>query len=399
MPTTSDRFIDVLRVFAIVAIVGQHWLIPELTYENGILTATSSLAAPGRWSIAWVGQVLPLFFFAGGAAAAISLRARERRLDDPQPTTTWLIDGARRMAVPVLPLAAIWLTLPRLLVAVGVPTQPVQLASELVGQLIWFLAVYAMLVSLTPILLRLHDRWRGREAIALAAAAVGVDVVRFTVLDGSGWISYANVVLVWGAIYQAGITYAEGGPIRRRTAATLGAAGLAATALAVAVGLYAPSAIGVPGQPLSNITAPAAALLALAAGQLGLALVLRDALIRWADHGPVTATLDWVSARLTTVLVWHIPALVVVAGVTVVGIGYTNAEPFSTGWRADAPMWLAALAVVLTGFVRAFGRFERQQPRTVRVTAPSAAEVGLPSTRSHRAAGLVRRTLTGRLEA
>lgn len=137
-----DQFVDVLRVFAVVVVVAEHWLMPVLSYEGGRLhTGNAYAAVPGAWAITWIGQVMPLVFFAGGAAAAMSLTARRRRHGDaPAATTAWLGDRLRRLAWPVLPLAAVWVPLPYVLDLVGMADGPVHQASRLVGQLIWFLA-------------------------------------------------------------------------------------------------------------------------------------------------------------------------------------------------------------------------------------------------------------------
>ncbi|HEY9411840.1 MAG TPA: acyltransferase family protein [Jiangellaceae bacterium] len=173
-----DRLVDVLRVFAVVVVVAEHWLMPVLSYEGGRLrTGNAYAAVPGGWAT-WIGQVMPLVFFAGGAAAAMSLTARRRRQGDISATTTvWLGDRLRRLAWPVLPLAAVWVPLPHLLDLIGLPDGPVHQAARLVGQLIWFLAVYVVVIALTPALIRAYRRWRGLELVVLVAAAVLVDLV------------------------------------------------------------------------------------------------------------------------------------------------------------------------------------------------------------------------------
>jgi hypothetical protein len=354
-----DLFIDLLRVGAIVVIVAQHWLMPVLAYDGETLATGNAFAASGGWAITWAGQVMPLIFFAGGAAAAISLPGRRDRDGRTAATTRgWLADRLHRLVAPVLPLAAVWLPLPALLVAAGVPSQPVQIAADLVGRLLWFLAAYLVLVVLTPVLLRARDRWRGAEVAVLALGAVGVDVVRFGWLDGAAWLGYANVLLVWGAVYQVGVHYGGGRRWAGRRCAAVAAAGLLATVVAVATGPYPASMIGMPGEPLSNMNPPTAVLLTLAAAQLGGLLAVRPLLVQWAVRPPVTAMLGWVSRRMMTIYLWHTPALVLVAGVAVIGLGLSTPAPFSAQWRNAAPLWLAALTAVLAVLVQLAARFE-----------------------------------------
>lgn len=374
-----DQFIDVLRAAAIVVIVVQHWLMPVLTYGDGRLITGNAFAVPGGWVITWFSQVMPLIFFAGGAAAAISLDSRRQRHGTGHDTSAgWLADRLHRLARPVLPLALAWLPLPYLLDAVGVPSQPVQLAAELVGRLLWFLAAYVVLVSLTPLLLRAASRFGGAEVAALAAAAVAVDVLRFGWLDGAIPIGYFNVLLVWGAIYQAGVHYGRGRIGSPQRAAATAVAGVLVLTVAVAAGPYPASMIGMPGEPMSNMNPPTAVLLALAAAQLGALVAVRAVLLRWARRRPVTAALGWISSRMMTIYLWHTPALVLVAGVAVVGFGYSMPDPFGADWREVAPLWLAALTATLAVLVRLAERFEhampvaRNRPGITRLTCATA---------------------------
>jgi hypothetical protein len=433
---SRDLFVDLVRVGAVVVIVVLHWLMPVLDYADVTLTTANAFATGNAWAITWVSQVMPLIFFAGGAAAAISLPRRwARQRNTPATTASWVADRLRRLIVPVLPLAAGWLLVPAVLVAIGIPDQPVQVAAELVGRLLWFLGAYLVLVTLTPVLLRLHDRFRGREVVVLALGAIAVDWLRFGWLDGAGWVGFLNVVLVWGAVYQVGVHYGRG---RRWSAARSAAAfaiGLVTLTAAVAFGPYPASMIGMPGEPVSNMNPPTAVLLALAAAQLGALLAVRRLLVRWAARPPVTAMLGWVSSRMMTIYLWHTPALVLVAGVAVLGFGLTTPVPFSAEWRTAVPLWLAVLTAVLAMLVQFAARFEAaigpvaRETRPIRVAAAMAlaagslvvltvggfsrdmrlwplaatlgvaAAVGLASGRSHPPAGWVRAAAKARVEA
>ncbi|MFC7721430.1 acyltransferase family protein [Nonomuraea recticatena] len=150
---SRDTFIDVLRIAGMALVVLQHWTIPVLAYDGVRLTTGNALSTPGVWVITWISQVMPLVFFAGGAANAISFR----RAHGTAPA--WLAVRLRRLAWPVLPLAAVWIPFPQVLATLGVPEQPLEVGSRLTGQLLWFLAVYVIAVTATPLMLRLHDRY------------------------------------------------------------------------------------------------------------------------------------------------------------------------------------------------------------------------------------------------
>ncbi|WP_166355496.1 acyltransferase family protein [Phytoactinopolyspora limicola] len=351
-----DPFIDVLRVAAIVLIVAQHWLMPAVSYDDGVLTTGNALTTPGAWMVTWFSQVMPLVFFAGGAAAAYSLG---------RPTTTdtsrWLHQRLTRLAAPVVPLVLVWLVLPHLLLASGLPAGPVDSASRLAGRLLWFLALYVLITALAPMLLRLHQRMRGIEVIGLAVAAGVVDLLRFGVFDGAAVVGYLNVLLVWCAAYQLGMAYATGRLhwLRGYRALAVAAAGMAATAVAVVAGPYPGSMIGMPGEPVSNMNPPTVVLLTITALQLGLAAALRPLIVRWTANPPVENGLRWLSARLMTIYVWHMPALIVVAGTAVMGLDWATPPLLSAEWREAMPIWLGSLLAVLAVMIAAFSRVER----------------------------------------
>lgn len=347
-PSTArrDHFIDLLRVAGMALVVLQHWTIPVLDYEDGRLTTGNALSTPGVWVVTWLSQVMPLVFFAGGAANAIGF-TRARRAGTAAPA--WQAVRLRRLAWPLLPLAAVWIPLPQLLLSLGVPAQPLEVGARLTGQLLWFLAVYLLAVVATPYALRLHERHGRRVPVVLALGAVVTDVARFsTGLDALG---YVNVVFVWLAVHQLGFFYAEG---RLRGAGLLAAGGFGAAALLVAYGPYPGSMIGLPGAEVSNMAPPTLAMLAVGFGQIGLAVLLRPALMRL----PLARLLDWAGPRVMTVYLWHMPALFAVTGVVVVLLGVDTPRPGSVLWFAGWPVWFGLLCLVMWPLLKGFARFE-----------------------------------------
>jgi peptidoglycan/LPS O-acetylase OafA/YrhL len=347
---TRDPFIDLLRTCAILVVACGHWIMPVLRSQGGTLTAGNSLATPGWWLLTWPLQVMPVFFFAGGAANFHSYTAALRRGGDARG---WLSARLCRLAVPVLPLLAVWLVVPPVLRGLGVPNQPVALGAGIVGQLLWFLAVYVLTVAAVPLL---HRKGMGL-AVLFGVAAVGVDALRF---HGVPLVGYVNEVLVWLAVSQLGFAYADGRLARlsRSAAAALGCAGFAATVLLVLFGHYPDSMVGLPGQ-VSNMAPATVCLLCLGVGQIGVLLALRESIVRWWGRSRL---LRAVGSRCMTVYLWHMPAMVIVAGIAVLGFGYATPAPGSPLWLAVTPLWIGALALVLSLLVRAFGRFESIRP-------------------------------------
>ncbi|MFI7447384.1 acyltransferase [Nonomuraea sp. NPDC049714] len=342
-----DPFIDVLRVLGMAAVVFQHWTIPVLSFDGDRLTTGNALSTPGVWVVTWLSQVMPLVFFAGGAANAISFgRATQ---GGPQ----WLVVRLRRLAWPLLPLAAVWIPLPHLLLMFGVPAQPLEVGAKLTGQLLWFLAVYLIAVTATPYMMRLHARHGLRVPAALAAGAALTDVVRFS--TGFDALGYLNIVFVWLAVHQLGFLYADGRLDRGTPARWLMAAGgFGAAALLVGYGPYPDSMIGLPGAEMSNMAPPTLAMLAVSVGQIGLAALLRP----WILRLPISRPLAWAGPRMMTAYLWHMPALFVVTGVVVVGMRLDTPAPGGAFWLAGWPIWLTLLGLTMWPLLKGFARFE-----------------------------------------
>lgn len=361
-----DPFLDVLRAGAILVVVCGHWLMPVLSARHGTIVAGNALGTPGWWPLTWPLQVMPVFFVAGAAANHHSYVAALR---DGTGTRGWLAARLRRFAVPVLPLAAVWLVLPDLLRGLGVPGRPVELAAAVAGQVAWFLAVYVVTVVAVP----LARRFGLGAAVVPGVAAAGVDALR---LHGVPYVGYLNEALVWLAVSQLGLVYAAGrfDRLTGRRALAVGVAGFLATAALVLFGHYPASMVGLPGQAMSNMSPATVCLLTLAVGQFGVLLACRDRLVRWSRRPGPARLLFAVGSRCMTVYLWHAPALVIVSGVTVLGLGYATPPPGSPEWLVATPLWLAAAAVVLAGLVRVFGRFESVRGP---VGAPSAARLAV----------------------
>ncbi|WP_034382665.1 acyltransferase family protein [Herbidospora cretacea] len=366
-----DPFVDVLRVLGMVLVVVQHWTMPVLLDRGGDLVTGNALASVPL--VTWVSQVMPLVFFAGGAANYLSWTAK------PQSAEKWIGGRVVRLGWPVLPLIAVWLPLPYLLGALGIPAQPLEVASRLVGQLLWFLAVYLLAVVTTPLLARVRA---GVLVPAFAAGALAVDVVRFSGFEAAG---YLNVVFVWLAVHQIGFLYAQGrlAHLTGRKAMWLAVAGFGMTAAMVFAGPYPASMIGMPGMP-SNMAPPSAVMLVVFAGQLGLALWARERLNR-ALPAPVLA---WLAPRMMTFYLWHMTALITVGGVAFVGFGVPTPQPWSLTWWLLLPIWLGWLSLVLAVLTALLARFEAAPPASP-TRARAVAAVGLS------AAGLLTLTVTG----
>src|SRR4051794_9096886 len=159
----------------------------------------------------------------------------------------------------------------------------------------------------------------------------------------------------------------------------MSATGFGITALMVAFGPYPASMIGMPGAPVSNMSPPTVLLAFLAVGQIGLLLAFKPQLNTIAARPRVASALGWIGPRFMSVYLWHMPALIVVSGLTVYGLGYSTPEPGTLMWFTMTPMWLAGTGLVLLGLLGLFGRFEtwRCLPGEVTARTPQLVVAGL----------------------
>ncbi|WP_116248150.1 acyltransferase family protein [Nocardiopsis sp. FIRDI 009] len=368
-PATSgrDRFLDVLRLLVMVLVVLQHWWFPVLGGGPEGLATDSVLSVPGAFVMTWVAQVMPLIFFVGGAANLISRRSASSGGVAP---TTWVARRLRRLAWPVVPLAVVWLATTHLLALGGVPEQPVAVAADAAGLVLWFLAVYVLVVVATPVLLPLQDRFGWRVAAGLFAGAAAVDLARFA--TGVDAVGYANVVFVWLGVHQLGLLYGAGALRPRRAGALAAGGAVALTALALA-GWYSPNMTGVFATETSNAGPPTLALAALGAVQVGAAVLLRRWIAAWADRPGPARVLDGVRPTLMAVYLWHMIPVSLVAGVQVYALRVDTPDPLTVAWLGWGLAGTAALLPLTAALAHLAARFETPPARLRGVPGPFRA--------------------------
>lgn len=355
-PPGRDTFVDAIRALGTVGVVTLHWLMAEATWDGRTLVVGNALRHGAAWVLTWPLQVLPLLFFASGAAAAYQ---------HARPAGPWggaVVGRVRAVARPVGAFGAAWAVAAVALLVVGVPGGAVRRLAFLAPQPLWFLAVWVALLVPAPLLLRAWRRWRWRALAVAAAAPLVVDVLRFGA--GLAPVAWANVLLVWAVPFLAGLAYADDRvqgrgrlPGRRVLWAGL-VAGVAAMALLVALGPYPVSMVGMPGDAISNLNPPTAPIVAQCVAQLCAALLLRPALERWA-RGAGRVLVGWLARRSMTVFVWHLTAMFAVVGLDLLVLHERLPAAWGVDWWAARPAWFGAYGLVLALLVLAFGRFER----------------------------------------
>jgi fucose 4-O-acetylase-like acetyltransferase len=380
-PADRDRYVDFLRGFSIVVVVIGHWLIGVIYWQDGVIGTTSAIGkTPWLWLATWFLQVMPLFFFVGGFANLVTYRSFRSRGE-----STWAFIRTRleRLLRPSLIFVGVWavIQIGLHLFDVGSPTTPYLRGMKPPGATVpfgplWFLAVYAAVLVLSPLMIRLHERFGLAVPVAMVVGAAAADAIGFvTPLEEVRW---ANVAFVWLLPHQLGFFYADGRLTRisRRSLAAMAVAGIGTLVLITnpifgdagrewfpGIGHYPRSLLGVDVEPITNTYPPTIALVAMAFWSIGLAMLLRPALSRWLQRPRPWKAVIFTNSIIMTLFLWHMTAfLLTVLLLWPLGFGQQGSP--TLGWWAERPLWVGVSGVFLAGLVTAFGRFER--PRSER---------------------------------
>ena len=376
-PAGRNRYADALRLASILVVVYGHWLLAVITVQDGQLEAVNLLTVQDwtHW-LTWIFQVMPVFFFVGGYANAAAYRsARAKGVS----WADWVRGRARRLLRPILPVVVLWIPVGGALVLLGVDADLVQFATQVAIVPVWFLAAYLVVCTAVPLTYQAHERSRLGALAGFVLLALLVDRLHLLGVPAIGW---SNFLWIWGAIHQAGYLWHDAdrtpqraGPLPRTAAGSLAvaAAGYGLLLVLTQVGEYPVSMVGVDGATRSNNSPPSIALLALAAGQVGLALALRGPATRLLQRPRVWGTVVMTGSLTMTVYLWHMTAMIAVAAALIPTGLWPARETVDATWWLTRPLWWAACTVALAAIVPVFGRFERAgAPRT----RPSAIRAG-----------------------
>lgn len=221
-----DRAVDVARLGALLVVMFGHCALLLATIDgSGVRIGNLIGAQPSVAPLTWIAQVMPLFFFAGGAAGAYGYRAGTA-------WGAWLVTRAQRLYRPVFWYLAAWSV--GLLIAsltLGADSA-IGLGGESVA-LLWFLGVYVLALAFVPVLVRVRTgRGVGVVVAALIGAAAALDALRLS--TGLAGAAVLNFLIVWLIPVVLGVAYARGLLDRRVALGAAVAAFLAQLALVVA---------------------------------------------------------------------------------------------------------------------------------------------------------------------
>lgn len=348
-----------MRVLSILVVVFGHWLMAAVTFEDGRLVP-GHLLELADWThpLTWVLQVMPVFFFVGGYANALSWRSARRR---GEVYGMWLRARLRRLALPVVPLLVVWALGGWVALEAGLDWQMLQLASQVAIVPTWFLAAYVAIVTVAPAALVVWERYGWWSVVAGVGLAGMVDVVSlgFDVV----WVGFLNYLFVWATVHQLGFAWVDGraeGILRRLG---LCAGGLVGTLLLVRLGPYPVAMVGLDTAQVTNSYPPRVTLELLGMFQAGLVLLAEPLAERIMSGVRAWRAVVGVSAQIMTLYLWHLTAMVIVigAGMALGGVGF-GLEPLTGRWWLSRPLWFAVLGVVTLMLLLVFGRFERPVP-------------------------------------
>ncbi|GAA2115641.1 hypothetical protein GCM10009759_60700 [Kitasatospora saccharophila] len=376
--TDRSRYVDLLRAGAIVLVVLGHWLITALVRRpDGELTAPELMVAvPWTQWLTLGFQIMPVFFLAGGYAAAGSW---DRCRAGGGGAAAWIRGRALRLLLPTA--AYLVPALGGLAVAAACGADPALLGmiGWALAMQFWFLPVYLAISALTPWLAALHRRWGLGSVAALATAGAALDLL---VLGAdTGWadrVGLLNYLLVWAVAYQLGFAWREGGLTARPAfGAALAAGGAAGYAALVGFGPFPVSLVLVSGEDVSNTDPPSLAMLAWLFAQCGLCLLLAPHAERVlnARRGPARLTALLGRASMSLYL-WHmVPVLVAGAAFYLTDLA-PEPEVGSAAWWAWRPAWVLVLAVLLAALLAALRPVDGLLLRLAARTPPPPGAAG-----------------------
>ncbi|MEO3773424.1 acyltransferase [Micromonospora sp. B9E7] len=392
-PAGRDRYVDLLRALAITMVIIGHWVVTVIERDSdGRATGHSALGdLPWAYPLTWLAQVMPVFFLVGGYANAASLTRLRARGGD---AADWLLDRSARLVRPTSMLLLVLTAAAAVAWLRGADPTWIREVFWFATIPLWFLVAYLAVVVLTPPMYALHRRFGLAVPLALVALVGLGDLGRLT---GPEPLSYGNYLFGWLAVHQLGFAWHDthaapppagqtappsaeadaagpSGPerpaVRRRRLPTSRRAGLAflavglgALLLLTVLGPWPVAMLKVPGERLDNAAPPSLALLAVAAGQLGVILLLRGSAERLLRRTGPWQVVIGVNLVVLTIFLWHLTAAILLIGL----LDATGTLPTpvvdSASWWAWRVPWLLLLTAVLAVLVAIFGPVEARSGR------------------------------------
>ena len=303
-PASRDRVIDGLRAVSLSVVVFGHCFMAVVQWRQGVPELGNTLAAHhSLQALTWMLQIMPIFFFAGGASNAITWRGKKSEGYGP-----WLWGRAARLLRPLWIYLAVMAPL-AIVVAHLTPHEVSAPLLLLTTQLLWFLGAYLIVTALGPVLWSAHQRRPVVTLLALVTIAVAVDVGRFG-LGGPAALGLINFVVVWAFAAQLGVWYVEN-RWRVREALLVATGALVVNVVVVRLAHYPLSMVGMPGEKVSNMAPPTVPLLLHTLVVCSLAMAAATPLARVFSRPRPWRYAVLINTVAMTLYLWHLPMLIV----------------------------------------------------------------------------------------
>jgi hypothetical protein len=326
-----DPLIDVVRAMALGVVVVYHWCFTVVRWRHDGPHASNPIGSTrGLWLLTWVLQVMPLFFVVGGAVHARST----------SPGPAFVASRLRRLLPPALALVAGAVAVAEVARAWGVGWS--RQAALLICSPLWFLAVYSLLVVLTPLARTAHHRWGEVVPVALLVGTAAIDLLRFRF--GSTAASWLAWIAVFGFCHQLGFSWDRLRQAPARFGDCLALGGLGGLLVLTNMGHYPRSAVGVPGEHISNMGPPTVVIVALCCLQLGLLVRFAPLVLRLLDrsvHPRSAALVQRLQSESMRLYLLHGVAMAVAYAAVAAVAGRPPQEP-TAAWWLTRPLWFAA---------------------------------------------------------
>jgi fucose 4-O-acetylase-like acetyltransferase len=354
-----DLTLDLARVFAVLLVVVIHLLeVGVGTGPHGLTISRPLEHQPWFNGVTWVFQIMPLFFVVGGFASLTAWRSLVRRGGG---AADYVKTRVLRLAQPAFPLFVFYVVVVGAATLIGVDPKllgPVVLGA---GSPLWFLAAYGLCQAVVPFAVHWHQRAPKRTLVVLLLGAIIVDVARYS--TGIVPLGLVNLFFVWVLIQQLGFWYADGW-FDRRSWWQLVLIALASWATLFPLTIWGPYSPDM----LTNLNPPTVPLIALGLSQACVLRLLRPLLRRFMNTRGARAVVFLVGSRLMTIYLWHLPIIIILAGVALLIPGASPEPGSSAWWWSRIPIYLLVLGL-LFALSLLVGRWE--QPREVGPTPPA----------------------------
>ena len=346
-PSNRDRSIDAVRAYGLIVVVAGHYLMGIVQWNRNVPHLGNTLSSSiGLQAITWIFQVMPLFFIAGGAANYISWNSAKTKQTS---YAIWLWKRAHRLLSPALVYLFVMITLGALIT----PNANREMGRVLLNistQLLWFLGVYIVITAITPLSVRLYERFRIQSVLVWLALIAFCDFAHLADTTFAP-VSLLNFIFVWAMVSQFGYSF-EKNKVPKKIAAAILLTALSIEIALVALFPYPISLVGMPTDSVSNMAPPTLVLALHSVFVWGLLSIFKDRINEFCKRLSIWKFVVGVNMAAMTIYLWHIPIIMFLT-VGIHFIGFDRSAILIAGRPYPGEgFWLQTIPFILfCGFV------------------------------------------------